>query len=321
MPSVRRWKSRFGISRLSFSFYLETKKTSSSAPQCHLTPYYVLLSPTTKMSHLSRFQNITQIGQGSNGTVYKATMKNTEQQVVLKRLSSKMSKRRVEAEIKAGKTLRGVEGVPHFHQDFVESGSTWLVFDLVNGVDLLEWMDQTNFAPVEESKAKEVFKQLVRILSECHSSGVANKDIKLENIMIGKDGKVTMIDFGLSYNFDSIVEDEMCSDRCGSCEYAAPEITFVQNSPFSASKADIWSLGITLFCILFGCFPYSYDQKQCRYIESTGTFPAPAFPSSSKVSSEAKSLILSMLDVNVDTRISIESILSHPWLSKKNKTL
>eukprot|EP01117_Protostelium_nocturnum_P018835 TRINITY_DN795_c0_g1_i1.p1 TRINITY_DN795_c0_g1~~TRINITY_DN795_c0_g1_i1.p1 ORF type:complete len:282 (-),score=47.52 TRINITY_DN795_c0_g1_i1:147-992(-) len=268
---------------------------------------------------LSRFSNIQQIGKGTYGSVYKALQLN-KSPVILKKIPKTCNKRRIRNEIKAGVILRGVPGVPRFHEQFETEDAFWLVFDVAEGTDMLHYMEKNGFSPIPEKEAKDMTKQLARILSMCHTSGVSHKDFKLENIMVDEKGQMSLIDFGLAYIFYNNEEEETCTDFCGSREYAAPEVTWSDDS-FSATAADVWSFGITLFCMLYGCFPFSYDAKEYQKIRESGRFPSPHFPSSSKVSEEARNLITMMLDVNPQTRITLDGVMNHPWTKSKQKLI
>eukprot|EP01117_Protostelium_nocturnum_P017079 TRINITY_DN688_c0_g1_i1.p1 TRINITY_DN688_c0_g1~~TRINITY_DN688_c0_g1_i1.p1 ORF type:complete len:306 (-),score=67.12 TRINITY_DN688_c0_g1_i1:190-1029(-) len=268
----------------------------------------------------SQYSGLSPLAKGSNGTVYQSIHRETGQEVVLKKLSKKMAVERISDEIDAGYLLRGIQGVPEFYESMKdEDGTTWLSFEKVNGKDLLSWMEKFKFNPISENDVKLIANELIQIVLSIHESGIAHKDIKCENIVLSNSGELFLVDFGLCYFFQNQEEDEQCTDTCGSIEYAAPELVMSGLGPhpvnFSATKADVWSLGVTLFCLLFGKFPFSFNKAQMQHIESTGAFPPPDFGFKTRISSSGKDFILSVLQSDPNVRPSLRELLQHPWLN------
>ena len=77
-----------------------------------------------------------------------------------------------------------------------------------------------------------------------------HRDLRLENLLINKEMRVKISDFGASSFFR---KDQIFSESCGTLPYMAPEMI---NGKYSGSKSDIWSLGVLLFVIICGHFPY-----------------------------------------------------------------
>ena len=123
-----------------------------------------------------------------------------------------------------------------------------------------ELFDQlaTHGGSVPEPISREFFVQALSALRFMHANGIANRDIKLENIMVNPDGTVKMIDFGLGHVADMPAPAHLpfsfaASGDFGTRSYLAPEVA---TSPqgYDAAKADIWSLGCTLFALVAGFF-------------------------------------------------------------------
>jgi len=251
---------------------------------------------------------------GTHGLIFIANDILTGQRLVLKRVVKSMDqRRRIQNEVGAGLKLRGVPQVPRFHQYVETTEHGWLIFDYAKGVDLLTWMEQYDFTPVPEITVQEIALQLVTTMQLVHSRGVAHKDIKLENIILDPDtGLVSVLDFGLCFNFRN--GRDMCRDFAGSREYSPPEL-LLSYGPFSSTKTDVWSLGVTLYALLFGCFPFGFDAKAVDAMIASEKHPSVTFPRDSQVSDDAKSLLLRMMDVDASKRISMCDISSHPWLT------
>ena len=80
---------------------------------------------------------------------------------------------------------------------------------------------------------------------------MVHRDIKLENILLDEDKKIKIIDFGFSIQ---VTKDKKLDTFCGTPSYMAPEITRKQD--YYGHLVDIWALGILLYCMLCGAFPF-----------------------------------------------------------------
>lgn len=271
----------------------------------------------------SRFQNLTQLNHGAYGQVLLAQCNKTGDRVALKRLTKGENTIRVKNEILAGNILKGIQGIPTFHDTFETDNHIWLVYDYVEGLDLLTHLENNEFVGTKEKTAKRIFKQLVSTLEQVHQRGIAHKDIKLENVMFNQEtGRVYLVDFGLCFHFSkenspSEKREKSCQDFAGSREYAAPELT-MSRSPFSATTADVWSLGVTLFAVIFGCFPFAFDDAEVSLMRMTRKHPLPNFPCDKPISLACKDLITKMLTTKPLDRIRLEEIKEHAWFQKKS---
>jgi MAP/microtubule affinity-regulating kinase len=90
----------------------------------------------------------------------------------------------------------------------------------------------------------------VEAIKHCHKKCVVHRDVKLENILVSEQNIVKLIDFGFSI---AIAPDTKLNIFCGTPSYMAPEIVNKQNYSFGV---DIWALGIVLYKILNGVFPF-----------------------------------------------------------------
>ena len=95
---------------------------------------------------------------------------------------------------------------------------------------------------------------------------ITHCDIKLENILLGELGQVKLYDFG----FDTqLVEDQMLQDLWGSLPYWTPDI--VARNPYDGMAGDMWSLGIVLYAMETGQFPYDKSTNEVMYCLITTT--------------------------------------------------
>lgn len=89
-------------------------------------------------------------------------------------------------------------------------------------------------------------------MNYCHSKGIAHRDIKLDNILIDSKGNPKLIDFGFS---TCLTKHKKVKMFCGTPSYMAPEI--ISKIAYSGEAADIWALGVLLFALISGQFPFT----------------------------------------------------------------
>eukprot|EP01119_Soliformovum_irregulare_P007073 TRINITY_DN1947_c0_g1_i2.p1 TRINITY_DN1947_c0_g1~~TRINITY_DN1947_c0_g1_i2.p1 ORF type:complete len:192 (+),score=29.99 TRINITY_DN1947_c0_g1_i2:604-1179(+) len=163
-----------------------------------------------------------------------------------------------------------------------------------------------NGNPFTEDNGRAIFVQMVDALAHCHQSRVCHHDFKLENCVIDSRGHLKVIDFAYAVEFDS--PTRLLRDYHGSPVYSAPEILFRKPHDYTV---DIFSLGICLFYMLAGYFPFAKDEENtsfeqlCRNVRSFNLiFPA-------HFTGEVKDLITKLL--RLKDRVSWDEIKQHPW--------
>ena len=104
---------------------------------------------------------------------------------------------------------------------------------------------------LDERDVKRFYKELVEGINYCHEKNIVHRDIKMENILIDDNKNVKIIDFGFSIISEP---DKKLNIFCGTPSYMAPEI--VSKINYKGTPADIWALGILLFALLTGTFPF-----------------------------------------------------------------
>lgn len=163
-----------------------------------------------------------------------------------------------------------------------------------------------------EFEAFHYFIQVINAIYFLHDNGIIHRDIKPENILITKDNKIKLCDFGWAKELT--VENR--STFCGTMEYMAPEI--VENGNYDCG-VDIWSLGVLLYEILIGHSPFAGggDKEVMNNIKTCKEINFEGFD----LSDECKDLIRKLLEPNQYKRITIKDILEHPfiWQNWKKK--
>jgi len=123
--------------------------------------------------------------------------------------------------------------------------------ELIQGVSLLSYLKSKPNRKIPEEDCRSIFTQIMRGIDYLHSNNIYHRDIKLENIIINDMNEVKIIDFGFGTTNS---REKLLSFFCGTPSYMPPEI--VQRKDYKGSNADIWSIGILLFALLSGTFPF-----------------------------------------------------------------
>lgn len=183
----------------------------------------------------------------------------------------------------------------------------YIVMDLVKGCELLKIIDGGN--GLGENVAQDYFQQLVNGVHYCHLRGVCHRDLKLENILVDKYGKVSIADFGIANMRGG---DDLMYTACGTPFYCAPEIINGALEGYSGYKIDAWSCGILLYLLLTGKFPFQDDgsNNTLALYERINRCEV-EYPSS--ISAEARDLISCLLTKDSKRRYSLEQVKRHPW--------
>ncbi|XP_034349182.1 putative sperm motility kinase W [Arvicanthis niloticus] len=264
-----------------------------------------MASNSKKKNMESQYRVLFTLGQGSFGTVKLASHLKTEALVAIKTVEiCKKNIRGIHAEISALETLHH-PNIICLYQVLVTSRHVNLITEYIPGGSLYEIIEEDG--PMQEEEAKKIFGQVVSAVKYCHSLDLVHHDIKPQNILRDEDGNVKLIDFGLAVTCRS---GTLLKRQCGTKSCFAPEI--VLRVPFDGKKADVWSLGVVLFFINIGHYPFRGNtMKEMDENITTGTYDIP-----SHVSGQLENLIHQLLTVAPEMRPSTERIENHPWVVK-----
>jgi serine/threonine protein kinase len=271
---------------------------------------FVFDIPASKVT-LYDFDYICRLGKGSFGKVYLGQCKNTKNYYGIKVLDKDIIiGRSLE---KYAFTERNVlMNITHpfivkLHYSFQTPEKLVLVMDYCSNGDLGSALQRERW--FTEEKARFYTVEILLALQELHSHNIAFRDLKPENILINSDGHIKLTDFGLSK--EGVEYGDLTKSFCGSAAYFAPEMVLRQGH---TKSIDWYVLGVLLYEMLTGTTPfYSSDRNILfkRVAQGKVNF-------SKKVSKDAQSLILSLMNKNPQERLGAskedaEEIKSHSF--------
>lgn len=253
------------------------------------------------------------LGEGSFAKVYRGVMVRQEQVAIKHIRMNRLEKH--EANLK--EEIRIMKDLHHKNivnlLDVVEThGQMYLVMEHCEDGDLKKYI---NNKPMREKSLKLYMIQLMEGLQYLHDKNIMHRDLKPHNLLLTNNKKTLKIsDFGFAKSMSS--EESMAQTMCGTPYYMAPEI--MQNKQY-LSKADLWSVGIIMYEMAYGKYPYSnvYGPFDLRDKIETIDIEYPTYPdqTSNDLSDDAVDLMNGLLQKDPAMRVSWEEFFTHPWLN------
>ncbi|KAM6165470.1 calcium/calmodulin-dependent protein kinase kinase 2 isoform 5-T5 [Erethizon dorsatum] len=177
----------------------------------------------------------------------------------------------------------------------------YMVFELVNQGPVME---VPTLKPLSEDQARFYFQDLIKGIEYLHYQKIIHRDIKPSNLLVGDDGHIKIADFGVSNEFKG--SDALLSNTVGTPAFMAPESLSEACKIFSGKALDVWAMGVTLYCFVFGQCPFMDERIMC--LHSKIKSQALEFPDQPDIAEDLKDLITRMLDKNPESRIVVPEI-------------
>lgn len=202
-----------------------------------------------------RYTFIKQAGQGTYGTTWIAEDKATGKLVAIKAINKNNTRRSdFKKELKYGRYLGNHPNIITTYENAYETKTSYvMVQEFATGGDLFDAIEPE--VGLKESTAKSYLHQITKAVEYMHSKKLVHRDIKPENIVLGdeKGSLVQLIDFGMTLRTGTHVPKV-----CGSIPYTPPEICNSSDEVgfLADPSCDVWSVGVLLFCMLTGSFPW-----------------------------------------------------------------
>uniref|UniRef100_A0A7S3G2V1 non-specific serine/threonine protein kinase n=1 Tax=Palpitomonas bilix TaxID=652834 RepID=A0A7S3G2V1_9EUKA len=267
---------------------------------------------------VNAYQVLNVLGRGAYGKVKLARHTETRDLYAIKILKKSMLKRKrigrfsnalqnIMKEIAIMKKIEHPNCLQLFEViDSPNEDKMYLVLEYCDGGAVMSGAKEQD--PLSEAQARDILRQSILGLSYLHAQQIAHRDIKPENILRDKSGVVKIADFGVALIWDG--ESDMTSSSAGTPAFMSPEVC-AGAKQFSAKKADIWALGVTLFFFVFGGVPYKARTELDMYRmirEEPVVIPDTINP-------QLHDLLSKMLEKDPNKRISLNDMKVHPWIT------
>ena len=253
----------------------------------------------------SRYQLTGVVASGGMATIYTATDLRLDRQVAVKIMHPHLAQdekfvERFIREAKAAAALSHPNIVSVLDQGWNQGGipCVFIVMELVEGATLRDYLHEQG--ALSEDRVLQLMIPVASALAAAHRLGIVHRDIKPENILVSKEGRIKIADFGLARG--ALLGTTMTAESSvilGSVSYLSPEQ--VQRG-IADSRSDVYSLGIVIFELLTGEKPFSGDDPvQIAISHVNNRVPAPS-SINPKVSPDMDQLVLRSTDVDPDKR-------------------
>merc|ERR1712166_1421031 len=291
-------------------------------------PSITAITPTAKKLPakppcMGDFDQIRVIGRGVVGKVTKVRHIETGRIYAMKALKvphlikiKQVDRARIEVEIL--KTLNHPFLV-RLHYSFLdESNQLCMALDYAAGGDLFHHLRKARGGRLHHMPAGFYVAEMVCALKYLHNHDIVHRDLKPENILMGADGHLLLTDFGLSKpGVDAVsgsAEEKAFTNRAksfvGTKEYVAPEV--VKRDSYGKA-VDWWAVGILFYELLVGRTPF---EGLHGHIFDHIVKGEVKFPNNLSVPAEAVSLIMGLLELDPDRRLTVDKITAHPFFTQ-----
>ncbi|EAY23750.1 AGC family protein kinase [Trichomonas vaginalis G3] len=195
------------------------------------------------------FDYITTIGEGTFGVIFVVYSHQYNMNFAIKRIpGSKFNDMEIESMIEI-KSNYIVPLYNHFHYN----NYVYLLMEYCPH-SLETYIQQ--YHPLTFTKKLELCQGLAVAVGSCHHFGISHGDIKPSNFLVDKYGRIKICDFGLA---NKVISDENSTNFHGTAMFLSPEI--IRKLPYDAFCSDIWALGVTIYYVLTGKYPWMADTK------------------------------------------------------------
>lgn len=227
------------------------------------------------ISHLGRYEILSELGQGAMGVVYKATDPLIDRTVAIKTINLGLAQEEKEEyegrfyqEAKAAGRLSHPNIVTIY--DVGKSGEVaYIAMEFLQGREVRDILNDGQILPV--SQVLDIVSQVALGLAYAHEHGIVHRDVKPSNIMVIRDGHVKITDFGIA-RMESAAVRTQTGMVLGSPKYMSPEQVM---GKLIDQRSDIFSLGVMLYEMLTGKAPFVGENVNAIMYQTLNGIPPP----------------------------------------------
>ncbi|XP_058922142.1 serine/threonine-protein kinase PLK4 isoform X1 [Kogia breviceps] len=254
------------------------------------------------------------LGKGSFAGVYRAESIHTGLEVAIKMIDKKAMYKagmvqRVQNEVKIHCQLKH-PSILELYNYFEDNNYVYLVLEMCHNGEMNRYLKNRR-KPFSENEARHFMHQIITGMLYLHSHGILHRDLTLSNLLLTRNMNIKIADFGLATQLK--MPHEKHYTLCGTPNYISPEIA---TRSAHGLESDIWSLGCMFYTLLIGRPPFDTDTiKNTLNKVVLADYEMPTF-----LSREAKDLIHQLLRRNPADRLSLSSVLDHPFMTRNSST-
>ncbi|MBI3723962.1 protein kinase, partial [bacterium] len=205
---------------------------------------------------LGRYVILSTLGRGGMGIVYRAFDAELGRPVAIKMIldpsyAGDDQVQRFHREARAAAQLRH-PGIVSVHEVGAHDGKPFLVLELIEGENLEKLLLR---APIHARRACEIVAEVAAALEHAHGNGVVHRDVKPENVIVDREGRPHLMDFGLALDVKAASRLTVEGDILGTPAYMAPEQA-AGDVAAQGPRSDVYSLGAVLYRALVGKPPF-----------------------------------------------------------------
>lgn len=190
---------------------------------------------------------------------------------------------------------------------------SFIVFDKL-GPDLYSYVRSKGLLP--ETETVHIFRQLVAAVAHCHENLVVLRDIKMGKVFFSGAGRNARLVIGDLWGAELVDEaDPLLTDQKGSPAYVSPEV--LRSVPHDGRSADVWALGVVLFVMLTGTYPFEDSRPDHLIRKIQAGTASVVFPP--HVTVPLRDLIRRLLDRDPCNRPSAAALLDDPLLGGRDR--
>jgi serine/threonine protein kinase len=260
------------------------------------------------------------INHGSCGMVFAGEIKNSNNKKIALKLhiSNKISKLKRESFIKREIRIQNKlkdKNVINLYGVYEVGDDTCMVMEYGKYGDLDHFQKLIQKKTFNETLLAYLTKQILCSLIYCHKNKIAHLDIKQQNILIDENLIVKLTDFSVSQEYS---DEEIPLPLVGTSLFMSPEILArMKVKPYQIEKIDLYSLGILLYHLAFGIYPYLLDivdKKAFDTIRNKIQNNKLFIPTMKKHSDCFRDFLQGILQKDLEKRMSLEEAMNHPWM-------
>ncbi len=209
-----------------------------------------------------RYDLTAELGRGGMGVVWRAWDPELRRQVAVKMIrgaAGEHARARFEREARAAARLRHPGIVRIYEVGADDAGRPFIVMDLIDGEPLDALLDRADDRP-SPRRIAEIVRDVCRALEHAHDAGVIHRDVKPQNILVDRDGRPHLTDFGLAQNVDATTQGRLTVTGAvlGTPAYMAPEQARGMREE-QGPATDVWAVGAVLYRAIVGRAPFQGD--------------------------------------------------------------